>query len=458
MFWWLACTGEPVPEAIEAPAPARAVNLLIVSLDTVRADHLGPYGYERPTTPALDVLASQGTVYERVFTPVATTLPSHLSLLTGAYPLEHGLLSNHGNHRDDASRYARKAELLTLGQAASAAGWDTAAFVSAAPLKRHSGLHVGFDVFEQPEGAERRAADTLKLAVPWLLAEREAPFFALVHLFDAHYPYAAPAPYGARFEGAPGTAELLAARGAADTFTATVNTADGAVVKEQKSMVTLVDAYDGELAYLDAALGDLFRQLSVAGLLDETVVVVVGDHGEGLGQHGEWMHGNVHQEQLHVPMIVRVPGQAPSRDGRLLSLADLPSVVLPEVEGDWSGFLAQVPPRAEGVLGQRTASLRQDLGGGMAWTWFDGRYKVVSDDVGAVLYDLELDPLEQVPVDDPDRLASMVALLDEVKAAQAARLGALRDFGSGEDPLEAGMMRKADAVPLEELRALGYVE
>ena len=247
-----ACGGAP-----DAPS-----GVLLVTLDTTRADALGCYGNPGARTPALDRLARGGVRFARAYAPAPLTLPSHASLLTGALPPEHGVHEN--------GRQALGGELETLAEACAARGWRTAAFVGAKVLSAHYGLARGFEVYDDltdARGVERDAAAVTDAALEWLAAT-EGPFFAWVHYFDPHFPYDPP-------PGALGATPYLA-----------------------------------EVAHADAQLGRLLDWLERAGRSRGTLVVVTADHGEALGEHGEATHGAlVHDSTLRVPLIVARRGR-----------------------------------------------------------------------------------------------------------------------------------------------------
>lgn len=234
-----ACAGEPA--ATESDVE-QARSLLLLTLDTTRADHLEPYGAASGTSPALAALARQGVTFERAYAVSPLTLPTHATLLTGLYPPQHGLRNN--------GRHYLRAETHTLAERLQEHGLRTAAFVSAAVLERRFGLDQGFEVYEDDLAGggrearmvpERAAAQTVEAARAWLddLAADE-PFFVWVHLFDPHAAYSPPAPFDDRFAGS---------------------------------------AYAGEIAYMDAEIG---RLMSHARLADasSTVVAAIADHGE----------------------------------------------------------------------------------------------------------------------------------------------------------------------------------
>ena len=182
-------------------------NIVLITLDTTRADHLGAYGYFRDTSPRIDAFAEQSIVFEHAIAPMATTLPTHVSILTATHPLEHGVLANvmHGGRR-----FVPAAGLRSFATVCREQGYRTAAFVSAAPLKRDSGIQLGFEVFDEPDEseAERSGGQTSDAALRWLAGLEAGPFLLWVHYYDAHWPFAAPAPFGGRYRTDPSPGAL----------------------------------------------------------------------------------------------------------------------------------------------------------------------------------------------------------------------------------------------------------
>jgi arylsulfatase A-like enzyme/Flp pilus assembly protein TadD len=280
-----------------APGAGAGFNILLVTLDTTRADRLGCYGRTGAATPVLDRLAAGGVRFAEAVTVAPETLPAHATLLTGLLPPRHGVRIN-GESRLE-SRHT------SLAEVARARGYETAAFVSAFVLDARFGLDQGFDLYDDrvdaAEGAvfpsgmnERPAGRTTDAALAWLRArDRRKPFLAWVHYFDAHAPYAPPEPFAGRFAGSP---------------------------------------YDGEIAYMDAQIGRLLEGLEAAGQRDRTLVIVVGDHGESLGDHGERTHSLfLYRSATRVPLIVSNPRLFPRPavvDGTVVSLADVAPTVL----------------------------------------------------------------------------------------------------------------------------------
>jgi arylsulfatase A-like enzyme/Flp pilus assembly protein TadD len=256
---------------------ARNPNLILVTLDTVRADHLGCYGDRRAVTPWLDRLAAEGIRFAHASSPVPLTLPAHTSLLSGLLPPSHGLRNN--------GLGALPAGTGTLASLLASQGYRTGAFVGAFVLDRRFGLNQGFEVYDDeiprdPRAgvsleAERPGRDVVDRALAWLGKEDARPFFVWVHLYDAHAPYMPPAAWAARHPGRP---------------------------------------YDGEVSEVDEQVGRILEDLERRGLTGRTVVAVAADHGESLGEHGELTHGLLlYEPTLHVPLLVRAPGRLKPR-------------------------------------------------------------------------------------------------------------------------------------------------
>jgi Flp pilus assembly protein TadD len=240
-----------------------------VTLDTTRADHLGPYGYPDAETPTLDALARDGATFLQAYSTCPLTIPSHSTILTGLYPRSHGVLDN--------GDFLLGEDAVTLAERFKAVGYHTAAFTSAFPTQARWGFAQGFDVFHDPlrraptqrDWSDQRTAGHVITDALETLAPIAGPVFAWVHLFDPHWPYAPPEPYKSRH----------------------------------------AHPYDGEIAYADAELGRLLAGWDQARA--DGIVVVTADHGEGLGDGGEITHGYLlHDGTLHVPLIVRGPGVA----------------------------------------------------------------------------------------------------------------------------------------------------
>ncbi len=399
--------------------PSARDNLLLVTLDTTRADRIGAYGHARAKTPFLDRLAREGVRFASAFTPVPITLPSHAAILTGLYPPRHGVRNN---------GFRLDGRFETLATILEREGYRNAAFVSAFVLDRRYGLARGFPTYDdtmqgaQEEtlsvDAERRGDLTVAALTRWLEGHASSsgePFFAWLHLFDPHDPYRPPSPQKEEFAS---------------------------------------DPYDGEIAFDDAALASLFETLQRLRLADHTLLAVVGDHGESLGDHGEDTHGMfVYDAALRVPLILWRPGRLPAGNVvrplvrtidlaptllELLGLPPPPAIdgrsLLPLVEG------TQAAPVA--TLYAETLMPRFYMGWAPLHAVRDARYKLI-DAPRPELYDVEHDPGEtrNAYADEPRLRAILLAEIERATAASTA-------------PTAPPAL---DAEAAEKLAALGYV-
>jgi len=291
------------------PGQQEPQSIVIITIDTLRADHLSTYDYFRETSPTLDEFAREAMLFENALTTMATTLPAHASLMTSTLTTTHGLKGNFqhlGVALDDDQG------LRTLAEMLGDLGYQTAAFVSAAPLRAHTGMQRGFETFDQPAEKERRGDATTDRAVAWLESVGTRPFFLWVHLFDPHRPRQPPPPFNKAFARDAELFEFLSERAATKT---------GRFVQNQNN------AYDGEILFTDGQISRIFAALRARGDWPDTAVVVTADHGEGLGQH-DWMdHGRIYNEQLRVPLIIKFPQGRGPRDTRASSLASVIDVV-----------------------------------------------------------------------------------------------------------------------------------
>ena len=423
---------------------SRPPHVLVVTIDTLRADHLGCYGYFRDTSPSLDRLAAQSLLFERCLAPVAQTLPSHTSLFTGLAPLEHGVLAN----LMGPFQFDRAPGAVTLAQALSEVGYRTAAFVASEPLKRGTGIETGFASWWEPGPSEVRASAVIDEALAHLGTIDDRPTFTWVHLFDPHRDYDPPREYRDRFRGVAAEEHALHLE-----RIGIQPRNDGAPEGEGVPPVTSPDhdRYDAEIRYADDQLARLLARIEELALAGDLLLVVTSDHGEGLWQHGRMQHGGIWLEQLHVPLLVRAPGVAPGRVATPLEMRDvLPTAIarapaLAALLGDWlasrTGRDALAPENtARPFVALLPASRRQELR-----ALLDGRWRFVEREG---LFDLEADPFELSSVleREPERAASMRQTLEALLAEQH-QLG--RSLGVGEPRPVPPARRRA-------LRELGY--
>lgn len=401
----------------ESAAP-RQPNLVLVTLDTVRADHLGCYGDREAATPWLDRLAGEGLRFANASSAVPLTLPSHTSLLTGLLPPHHGLRNNGVG--------ALRPGTATLATLLAGAGYRTAAFIGAFVLDHRFGLKAGFELYDDeierdPKAgivleAERPGREVVDRALAWLAKDDTLPFFLWVHLYDAHAPYTPPPAWSARHPGRP---------------------------------------YDGEVSAVDEQVGRILEELRRRGLDGKTAVAVAADHGEGLGEHGELTHGLLlYEPTLHVPLLLRAPWGLKARVVEApVSLVDLAPTL--------AGLLGKPFPAAAALDGRDLS--RPLLAGGepaAGEIYAESRYPAVFGwsplaalrrrDLKYIsgsrpeLYDLRRDPHEQAD------------LLGRSQAPEA------RGFAARLTAIEASAVTTArplaaDAETRAKLASLGYV-
>ncbi len=270
------------------PESKKVKNVLLISIDTCRADHLSCYGYPRRTTPNIDALAADAILFENIIVPMPLTLPSHSSMLTGTTPLYHKVRNNNNYRLSDQN--------TTLAEILKKKGFVTAAVVSSFVLDSEFGLNQGFDLYHDQflnptqstgGGNQRRADETSHLAASFLQKYHKQPFFLFLHYFDPHDPYEPPEPFASVFKD---------------------------------------DPYAGEIAFADYCIGQVIKKLKELNLYDSTLIIVTSDHGEGLGEHSENTHGYfIYHSTLHVPLIIKIPGGPKNK--RIDSLNGLVDIV-----------------------------------------------------------------------------------------------------------------------------------
>ena len=426
-LWALWPRSRPVkhgwPETLTRGA-AQGFNVVILTLDTTRANRLGCYGHVLAQTPTLDRIAAEGIRVDDAVTVVPVTLPSHATIFTGLIPPHHGVRNNGEFHLDPKHR--------TLAEIVRDEGYETAAFVSAFVLDARFGLDQGFDVYDDSvdfavgsglvkQINERRASAVTNAAIDWLDARTsKRPFLLWVHYFDPHSPYEPPEPFAGRFSNS---------------------------------------LYDGELAYMDSQIGRLFQTLKDKGLADKTLTVVVADHGESLGDHGEGTHGKlIYDSSMRVPLLISCPGLVEGPyvlNDRVVSTTDIVPTVLDllniESTGPFDGvsMLTQTPGTDRAAYMETLASYLDD-----GWSPLYGLRR--HDDKYILAprreyYDLTADPKELNNLFDTDSKEAQIArdVLVADMNALLATVASLAVVVAGADPLDDESIRR--------LEALGYV-
>ena len=297
-----------------AEPPAIKYNLLLISIDTLRADHLKCYGYNRDTSPHLDQLAKEGVLFENLTSAASWTLPSHMSMFTSLYPSVHGVQKYNCSLGE---------EVPTLAQCLAKSGYATAAFVTGPALDHRFGFNHGFQIYDDFTDSKKgpwvinldtgvltwvdRSPPITDLGTQWLQKHSQEHFFLFLHYFDCHSDYIPPVPFDKKFD--PDYNGREDGRNIADR-------AKQANVMAQISIRDLAHMealYDGGIAYTDEHVGKILQLLQELRLSEKTLVIVLSDHGKGFLEHGLLYHGNsMYEEALHVPMIMRMPGVIPA--------------------------------------------------------------------------------------------------------------------------------------------------
>jgi arylsulfatase A-like enzyme len=434
-------------------------NVLLISIDSLRADHLGCYGYPRDTSPNIDRLAAEGARFATAVAPSAWTLPSHLTMVTGLAPVEHGVV-------DSGLFVGRRGTFLA--EVLHDQGYATAGFVSGLYVTSRFGYAQGFDHFDDYSALPRRWEEThsmisspivVEKAERWLdrwqAKKSRRPFFVFLHMFDVHFDYTPPPPYDRMF--APDYDGLVDAT----NFRWNPDIHPAMAPGDLDQVVSL---YDGEIRHADLYVGRLLDRLRSEGLLDDTVVVLTSDHGDEFYEHGRSGHGqHLLDSMLLVPLIMRYPAVIPA--GRVVDrqvrLMDIGPTILeaaglrvpaefgtlqPSRPADFRSLVDWIRAEPDGSVPGVVA--HGDHKGVISSVRTD-RYKLVRSVIGGVhdaLYDLEVDPEEQRDVarQQPEQTRTLIELMDRFRQSRTSE--------------KAGQSKELSDQQREILRSLGYVE
>ena len=398
------------------PNASTVRSVVLISIDTCRADHLSCYGFDRQTTPNIDTVAKQGTLFTRAHSTNSSTLPAHSSMLTGTNPPYHGVHDNKNYRLGDDN--------VSLAEILCEQGYRTAAFVSTFVLKAQFGLDQGFETYDdQVTGAEgklfvneRKAGATNQRALDWLDDHGQEPFFLFLHYFDPHTSYSPPEPFASRYSDAP---------------------------------------YAGEIAYTDHCIGQVIEKLKSLGIYDSTLLVITSDHAESLGEHGEPTHTYfIYQSTIHVPLIIKAPGCAPQQihEG-LVSIVDVAPTVLgllgitgpPQIQGrDISRILfTAADPASRFLFCESLYPTKYGCSG--LFGLIHDRWKFIST-TQSELYDL---------LSDPGETTNLIDQQTEVADAMRVKLEDLLLEQTRTDV--ANSTQQLDHESTERLKSLGYV-
>ena len=442
--------------ALLRPKP-NGPNALLIVLDTARPDRMSLYGYERPTTPNLEALASESTVFTRAYSTTSWTPPSHASLFTGLFACEHGVTH-------EAARYPPRmpTRFLTLAEILWEAGYRTAAFVGNPILHASTGFPQGFDEYhEMWRLAHREGRHPVERLLARLLEDNsDRPFFVFVNLLEPHSPYNSSEQFFGHYDRHPDLESLV------DIDWIKYFTGDR--VYTQRELEHLSDLYDEEIQYVDSLIGKMVGLLSEHDVLDETMLIVTSDHGEHFGEHGLVKHlFNLYETNVRVPLLIRYPNGHSSgvRDSSLVQLHDLFETTL-STAGAGGRHRSEGSDLSTGPAPQRPVFLEyyapvtafRDWAVPASLDHFKRRLRavrshdlklIVGSDGSRELYDVARDSLE---------LENLIGR-DEY-AAESMRLQALlqdRFRACQEDPTVESAPIELDERTLQELRSLGYI-
>jgi arylsulfatase len=430
--------------------PAGRPNIVLLLVDALRPDHMSVYGYDRPTTPTMGRLAARGVLFARAVSPSNKTRTTMPSLWTGLYPSRHGMFT---------LRDRLPARHTTAAERLREAGYRTAAFCPNPNLDRSVGHAQGWDRYDdrglRPERFEgppwqryETAAKIHERVLQWIDRDPDRPFLAWLHYRDVHGPYVPPPPYDTLFTSGSPRSLTPEERAGRNKYLNLEN--DG------NDLNTYIDRYDGEIRYTDERISEFLEALEARGLAGRTVLILTADHGEAFLDHGLWNHGDtLHEEQIHVPLIIAGPGVAPRVEGQVVStldifatMLDLAGLPIPRNDGaSLVPILAGGAPRggsgrafAEGISREEN---RQ-------WAVREGDWKLVLDDQAGKLelFNLAADPGER-----RDRLAEE----PEVTERLLAELEAFVERVGG-DLLPRAEEAEVDEELMRRLESLGYVD
>jgi len=429
-------------------------NLILISIDTLRADHLGAYGYQRPTSPVIDRrLAAEGITFEEVYSQSPKTTPSHMTMLTSLYPSVHGIEM----WEEGTPGSVLSPRVYTLAEVLKEAGYATAAFTGGANLDRSRGFNQGFDIYKHD--------DQLGRARRWLAAHRGRKFFLFLHTYTVHDPYVPPPELVTQF--APdyrgpildAVARLRAGKGGWwDRHRVFWKSVDAASPRDVEFVARL---YDAGIRDMDRSwMAPLLDELEGLGLARSTLIVFTADHGEAFGEHGVFLHDDLYGGTLHVPLILRLPGRlAPGRRvATPAALVDLMPTVL--------GILGvPAPPATQGrnlaplVLGSAPDAPAEDVVSEYSQPGSHRTYETLRRGPLTYMVDKDAESLFDHTADPEERTNLLPAKVAEAEPLRAA----LVRWRQAAAPLAARLGPRGDGVvPSAEterrLRALGYAE
>ena len=426
-----------------APAHAEKPNVIVILVDTLRADHLEPYGYGKDVSPNVAKWASEAVVFDNAISQNAWTVPSVATLLSGVYPQAHKCLMFEEGKEVEMDTLSDDQDMLA--EQFKAAGYTTSAIVKTKVIAAERGFGQGFDSYTFVPGSQAwgpAGQELTDATIAWLDKQAD-PFFLYLHYMDPHSPYQAPGDYFEKYASGSGST-LTGSHEEVRAFKT------GGATPSDADIERLYALYDGEIAYWDVQFGRLLDALEAQGKADNTVIVLTADHGEQFGEHGGWFHEHLYQENIHVPLAISAPGaKARHIDTRVQQMDVAPTVAsLAGVEHGqhWQGRdLAKAVAGAKAPEGDSYAEYAHKK----TLISPDG-YKIILGEGGDLMYDLNKDPGETKNI-----VATEAATFNELKARLVKLWEESKALSSNFAEAEAQELAEED---VEALRALGYIE
>jgi arylsulfatase A-like enzyme len=428
------------PERLERP------NVLIVVWDAVRARNLSLYGYDRPTTPILERLGDSSAVFTRAHSQAPYTLPSVVSILTSMYPQNHGAYWKRVPGEQEFTKFLPEpGSLSTLPDELKAVGYVTAGIIGNPALSDAPFFEEAFDIYHMVPGW-RNTLDVTEHGLDIIERLANTPWLLYLHYIDPHSPYTPPEPH----------LSLFASRGAGTRGIHQELTAFNRGMKSwtDEDVRRHTDLYDGELHFLDSELGRLLDKLRALQSLENTLIVITGDHGESLGEHDRWLHGTLYEECLHIPLVIRFPGGAHA--GRFDVLAESIDIMPTALELLGRTHPSNTDGRAlqQHISGSwdREISYAQYSRGALQSFLFSDSLKLIRDRQQGYaqieLFSLETDPSEahDIADEDPELTSTLLESVDRWIENVSRSPGVVSGISN------------RDAETLDALRALGYVD
>ena len=437
---------------LPASVPRAPKGVILISLDTLRADHLGTYGYHRNTSPNIDAFAEGGITFENAVVQSPWTLPSHMSIMTSLYPSFHGVV--------DISTSLQSEKCVKLAELLHAGGYQTAAFVDGGFVSGHWGFHHGFDVYNDQGGG---IDQILPRAKKWLNKNKESPFFLFLHFYDIHTPYNPPPPYNSIFHDFDYTGNLVPSN-------TTLSAANHNKLRvDDQDLRHFVALYDGCIRYTDDRMGDFFSFLKKSGLDEQSLIIITSDHGEEFKEHDGFFHKQLYyRPNLHVPLIMSLPDHSgkPVRIQELVQSIDLlPTILditgLPPHEQAQGKSLLPVIRRhtnsASNFFLRLLYSFKKEAEVSLAeYKPSTEQWSIISDDGYQLIYDTDSRHQQLFDIND-DPLAQNNIVKEHTDITQKLLSELLNVYNTRPNRI-MGEEIDLDDTTRDQLRALGYID